>query len=729
MPPKTLKIAVKTPLYRVFDYLGPDPNSDANYLPGTRVRVPFGRRRVVGVIWEGLSDATVDVAKLRRIERVIDAEPLLDEQVMALLRFASTYYQHAPGEVVAAALPRALRDGEALWPAKTIWTATAALDADALATLKTRAPAQFAAATAVLEGRLPAHANLDANMRRALSALTAKALLHRDAATERPPPAPPVTLAAGPTLNPEQRAAIARISADPAGFAATLLDGVTGSGKTEVYLQAIATTLAQGRDVLVLVPEIGLTPQLLSRFEARFGFLPAAFHSGLTDAERLTNYRRAAAGSARIVIGTRSAVFCPLPALGLIVVDEEHDTSLKQQEGFRYSARDLAIARARQADVPIVLGSATPSLESLRNARSDRYQYAELTERAGGAQPPTLKLIDTSVVGTTEGLSGPLREAIERHLTAGGQVLLHINRRGFAPTVVCADCGHICECDRCDARLTLHAAEQRLWCHHCDADRALPPTCPVCNGTLRALGSGSERIETALNQFFPGEHIVRIDSDSTRKRGALAAALEQATNGSARILVGTQMLAKGHHFPALTLVGILNSDQGLFGSEFRAAERLAQSLVQVAGRAGREDARGEVLIQTDFPNHPLLALVLQQGYQGFADFALNEREAAGWPPYAHLALLRAQSTQRADAWAFLSAARASAERLGAVTVYGPVKALMERRAGRYRAQLLLHATSRAILHPALRTLRTELDEIGQRQRVRWALDVDPVDLA
>ncbi|MEM1263671.1 MAG: primosomal protein N' [Pseudomonadota bacterium] len=728
MPPKTLKIAVKTPLYRVFDYL---PAAPADSWPaiGCRVRVPFGRRRTVGLVWDDPGAPGIESAKLKQVDTVIDTQPVVPPDVMTLLQFAAQYYQHAPGEVVAAALPRALRNGEPLWPHRQVWRLNAALGADERLSLQRQAPQQFAFYQQLESNSEVEHSSLDDAAKRAARALQAKGCCELAALRQKPAAQPTVSLAERLPLSAEQQTALEAIFAADGNYAATLLDGVTGSGKTEVYLQAIERTLAAGREALVLVPEIGLTPQLIARFETRFGFAPVALHSGLTDAERLHSYRRAAAGSARIVIGTRSAVFCPLPELGLIIVDEEHDSSLKQQDGFRYSARDLSVVRARELDIPIVLGSATPSLESLHNATAGRYRHTRLTQRAGRAKPPAIGLIDTSAHTTTDGVSGPLRGAIDKHLRQGGQVLLHINRRGFAPTVVCRDCGYVVDCWRCDARMTLHAAEQRMWCHHCDAEQPLPPECPACGGELAALGSGSERIERALEKWYPGEPIVRIDSDSTRRRGSLEAALAKATSGAARLLVGTQMLAKGHHFPELSLVGILNADQGLFGSEFRTAERLAQTLVQVAGRAGREDRRGEVLIQTDFPSHPLLATLLRDGYAGFAASALRERQAAGWPPFAYLALLRAEGRDRDKVWDFLRATRATLPESPGIAVYGPIKALMERRAGRFRAQLLLHAESRAPLRALLATLRPRLDDLVQRQRVRWSLDVDPIDLA
>ncbi len=736
MTQETLKIAIKTPLYRVFDYLPPEDLNAADLAPGTRVLVPFGRRSLVGLVWQKASPAIVEARKLRRISKVLDNEPLLDDAMMRLLWFAGDYYQHPPGEVMAAALPQLLREGRSVDEVQTWLSALPALDQDALAPLTRRAPRQAEVAQELLlagPAGLLADALVEKNprARQAIKALLEKSLISESKRTLSASDSPaPVTPIGGPTLGDAQRKACADIRETLGAFAVTVLDGVTGSGKTEVYLQLIETVISNGKQALVLVPEIGLTPQLLQRFEERFGVRPTLMHSGLTPAERLTAWRDARSGRASVVIGTRSAVYSPLAAPGIIIVDEEHDPSLKQQEGFRYSARDLAIARAKDQNFPVVLGSATPSLETLANISAGRYRRCELPKRVGNAMPPRLRIVDLNVHGQDDGVSGPLRLAIEKHLADDGQALLYINRRGFAPTMICSDCGEIRECSNCDARLTLHAARQRLCCHHCGEEQAVDDQCDACQGQMKALGAGSERVEKALARYFPGETVLRIDSDSTSRKGSFEQAYERARTGDAKILVGTQMLSKGHHFPKLTLVGVLNIDQGLFGTDFRASERLAQSVIQVAGRAGRETKAGEVLIQTEFPEHPLLSLLLTKGYPAFAESALSERNLTGWPPYASLALLRAQSKDRNRAWVFLSEARQLALSVLAdgVSVYGPVHAVMERRAGQFRSQVLFHSRERVPLRRLLRQLRSALDDLGSRHRVRWSLDIDPIDL-
>lgn len=480
----------------------------------------------------------------------------------------------------------------------------------------------------------------------------------------------------------------------------------------------------------MLVPEIGLTPQLVSRLEARLGVRAAILHSGLTDSERLSAWRRARAGTAPLVVGTRSAVFTPLPHARLIVVDEEHDHSFKQQEGLRYSARDLAIARANHAGIPVVLGSATPTLEMLKHCRDGRYRHLRLPERAGGAEPPAIHLLDVSRAPAADGLSDTLAGAIDAHLRRGGQVLLYLNRRGFAPTLICPSCGHVAECRRCDSRMTVHARAAELRCHHCGAARPLDTDCSECGAAVRQLGAGTERLEDALSQRFPERTIMRIDSDSTERKGAMDEALAQATLGHADILVGTQMLSKGHHFPKLSLVAVINADQGLFGTDFRSDERMAQSIIQVAGRAGREQVQGEVLIQTAFPKHPFWQRLINGGYAPIAEEILEERGLTGWPPFSRLALLRAAAHRRDAAHAFLAMARREATALAddRVRVLGPVDAVMARKAGRYRAQLLLQSDDRQALHRLLARLRPVLEEAPAARKVRWSIDVDPIEL-
>jgi primosomal protein N' (replication factor Y) len=481
---------------------------------------------------------------------------------------------------------------------------------------------------------------------------------------------------------------------------------------------------------MILVPEIGLTPQLVNRLQERLGEQPAVLHSGLTDSARLDAWRQSRAGTARVLLGTRSAVFTPMKNLGLIIIDEEHDNSLKQQEGFRYSARDLAIARAKHADIPIVLGTATPSLETLKRCADGAYQQLRLPARAAAVAPPLMRLIDLTVHANVDGVSEPAITAIRKTLQADGQVLIFLNRRGFAPTLICGGCGHIAECARCDARMTVHAASKQLRCHHCGATRALDTICAECSSNFRPLGHGTERLEDELRLRFPDQAIARVDSDSTRLKGTMDRALAMATTGETKILVGTQMLSKGHHFPKLMLVVVINADQGLFSTDFRASEKLAQGLVQVAGRAGRVKRQGEVLIQTAFPSHPFWGELFSGGYAQVSESALDERMRTAWPPYSRLALLRASAHRREDAREFLEWAREvlQPQVTDEIRVLGPVSAPMERRAGRFRAQLLLQSVNRQALHTLLGSLRLALEGSPQSRKVRWSIDVDPIEL-
>ncbi len=724
-----LRVAVPSPLRRTFDYLAPsDPPA-----PGCRVRVPFGRRSVVGVVLECNIESNLPAKQLRPLEAVLDREPLLGRELLALLVWAGAYYQHPPGEVLATALPTTLRQGQPATASGVVrWELTPAGEAvepNALA----RSPRQAAALALLREYPEGAVAEtlggLGGNWRDTVRRLEQKGWVGRSEGSALPPPLP--NPGPAPTPSPAQEQAIAAVTARLGGFGAFLLDGVTGSGKTEVYLRIIEAALTRGEQALVLVPEIGLTPQLVDRFRRRLTVPVAVLHSGLNDSERLNAWLAARDGSAPVVIGTRSAIFTPLARPGVILVDEEHDTSFKQQDGFRYSARDLATVRASRADIPIVLGSATPSLESLHNARSGRYVHLRLPERTGTAKAPPIRLLDVRARSLDRGLSPRLAESMEHHLAAGGQVLLFLNRRGYAPALLCHACGWSGLCERCDMHMTLHAGQRRLRCHHCGVDRPAPPACPECGAAeLLPVGHGTERIEEVLAERFPDVERVRIDRDSTRRKGALAEKLESARSGHARILVGTQMLAKGHHFPGVTLVGIIDADQGLFSADFRAGERMAQLVTQVAGRAGRADRPGEVLLQTHHPDHPLLQTLVTAGYAAFAEATLSERQAAGWPPFSHLALLRAEAATAAPPSTFLEEARATAQSLGAKGVYllGPVPAPMERRAGRFRAQLLLQAERRTDLHRLLNQLAPALENLKSGRRVRWSLDVDPVDM-
>jgi primosomal protein N' (replication factor Y) len=725
---------------RLFDYLPPGPSAGAG-LPieaGQRVRVPFGRQSLVGLVVEPAATSTLPSTKLKAVLDVLDAEPVLDRSALQLIQWAADYYHHPIGEVVAAAMPKALREGAATVASEHVWSATPeGLTAHA-AGEPARAPKQKQ-----LLGLVTKHGEITAPMLTSLMegwqesgrALVKRGWLASAKRDVRPgghgdTGSPAEIKSSSPfDLAPEQHEAVESISASLGSFGAFVLHGITGSGKTEVYLQVVERALARGQRALVLVPEIGLTPQLVERFSERFDVPLSVLHSALTDTERLEAWRGAFSGHSRIVLGTRSAVFAPVRDLGVIIVDEEHDASFKQHEGgFRYSARDLAVVRAQQAGVPVVLGSATPALETLHNVTTGRYVKLVLPRRAAQSVPPQTALVDLRVNAGEGGISTPAIQAIERHLKDGGQVLVFLNRRGYAPTLLCTACGWVAPCKDCDARLTVHRTADRLRCHHCGADQPLPQRCLTCGFTVKPVGQGTERIEETLAKLFPNMPIVRLDRDVVRKRGDMETVMERMHSGEARLLVGTQMVTKGHHFPNVTLVVVLNADQGLFSTDFRAAERLAQTLIQVAGRAGRGDKPGEVLIQTEFPEHPLLGRLLTDGYDGFAAAALEERSQAEWPPFSRLAAIRDSAPTAEAALEFLKDARALITPPRNVQMRGPVPAAMAKRAGRYHAQLLLESSDRGSLHRFIDTWLPQVEQLKSARRVRWALDVDPIEL-
>ena len=632
---------------------------------GSLVVVPFGRTRKVGVVVEHAAESAVPAARLKAIERVVEDVPPIGTETLELLRFCAGYYQRPLGEVVAASLPPRLRQVE----------------------------------------------------RRKLAPAT--------------PPAPAGRFIETVALNAEQGAALEQAWEGHDRFHPVLLQGVTGSGKTEVYLHLIARTLARGRQALLLVPEIGLTPQFEAQVRARFpeATLVSA-HSHRNEGDRARGWLAAQSGEARIVLGTRLAVLMPFHDLGLVIVDEEHDGSYKQQEGLRYSARDVAVRRAQRLGIPVVLGSATPSLESVANARDGKYTWLRLPSRAvAGAAMPAVRTVDTRADRPHDGLTHALVLAMRERLARGEQSLVFLNRRGFAPVLFCRACQWHSVCTRCSANLVMHRAENRLRCHHCGHQERIPVACPNCHAAdLAPVGHGTQRVEQALQEALPGARIARIDRDSTARKGALRKVLDQVREGEVDVLVGTQMLAKGHDYPMLTLVGVLDPDGALYSADFRAAERLFALLTQVSGRAGRGERRGEVLIQTDFPSHPLYAAVARQDFDRFAADALDDRRLAGFPPFAHLALLRAEAKKTGEALAFLKNAVRLARRMKAeVEVFEPVPAPLERKAGFERAQLLVKAATRASLQPFLGAWRAALAGHDDR-RVRWSLDVDPQEL-
>ena len=740
-----LRVALPVPLPRLFDYLPPPGVEAASVEAGRRILVPFGNRELCGmVVGHGMAGIGVEAGiQIKPALALPDPAPLLQGELLGSLRWLAGYL-HAPlGEVLATALPAVLRRGEPLPETTHYGWRLSEAGRTALPAMRAGKPKTLA----MLLDDLRDEDGLDAESpgwRTPMRALRERGLVERltlDRKTKLGSESPFLrkgdsdpnfarTRGEGNArafpLNDEQRNAADAIRAG-SGFAPFLLDGVTGSGKTEVYLDAIADCLARGRQALVLVPEIGLTPQTLARFRTRLGVPVHALHSGLNDGERAATWLAAARGQARVIVGTRSAVFVPLPEAGLIVVDEEHDGSYKQFDGIRYHARDFAIVRARALEVPIVLGSATPSLESLHNAQAGRHAQLRLRHRAGDAKPPAVRIVDVRKRPLQAGLSSEALDAIRVALDAGGQVLVFKNRRGYAPALLCHDCGWSAQCRRCDASMTVHAHGRRLQCHHCGARAAAPLACPDCASlALQPQGNGTERIEEDLAARFAEVPVLRIDRGSTHGRDALQKHF--ATLGDEPgILIGTQMLAKGHDLGNLRLVVVVGIDEGLFSADFRSGEKLAQLLVQVAGRAGRADKPGSVLLQTHHPEHPLLNTLVAGGYHAFAEIELAQREAAGFPPFAHLALLRAEAKHADPPMQFLQRAKTSLH-AAAVEAHGPLPAPMPRRAGYQRAQLLLSATQRRDLHAALDALLPALHADPEARKLRWSLDVDPAEL-
>ena len=729
-----LRVVVAGPLRGFFDYLAP-PECDPDLLqPGIRLRVPFGRSSRCAILLQAGVQSELPINKLKPVETVLDQQPLLSTSLIELLVWSSRYYQHPLGDVFFSALPTRLRRGEPpLRSVRNGWRLTSrgqALQPEQLA----RAPRQ----QAVFNALLSSPAGLDysqltaqcGDCRTIIRSLIRKGLAEVCELAPASASGPEPQTDQGHQLNSAQQHAATEVNLAFGHFQAFLLHGVTGSGKTEVYLNLVESTIQAGKQALILVPEIGLTPQLMQRFQRRLTAPLALLHSSLPEKERELSWSKAMRGEAAVIIGTRSSIFTPLPDLGLIIVDEEHDPSFKQQEGFRYSARDLAVVRARQQSCPVVLGSATPSLESLHNVDGKRYRLLELPERAGCAKPPRMELIDIRNTRLDGGLSPLLKQEISTTLAQGQQVMLFLNRRGYAPVMTCHACGWLSSCARCDSHMTYHFEDKRLCCHHCGHQLRLPAQCPACGSSdLHPLGHGTERLEEALRRHFPETPLIRIDRDNTRRKGALQKMLRAIKKKHYSLLIGTQMLAKGHHFPEVTLVGIIDMDQGLFGVDYRASERMAQMILQVAGRAGRADKPGRVLIQTRHPDHPLMDILIRKGYLAFAQEALTERRQAALPPFSHQALIRAEAINTLAPLGFLEqVARLAGAIPHKVEVWGPVPAPMERRAGRTRAHLLLQSSSRATLQAHLAALITQAEKLPPAHRVRWSVDVDPQEM-
>lgn len=723
-------VALPVPLPRTFDYRLPESMVAST---GCRVRVPFGKQERVGIVVAVSEHSELPINELKDVIEVLDGEPVLAGSLWRLLLWAADYYHHPIGDVLSNALPILLRQGKPASAAlQWFWFATEQGQAVDINSLK-RSPKQQQALAALRQGRIWRHqvaeldftdAALQSLRTKGLAELNSEAPAWQDWRTHF------AVCGERLRLNTEQATAVGAIRSADDRFSAWLLAGVTGSGKTEVYLSVLENALAQGKQALVMVPEIGLTPQTIARFRERFAAPVEVLHSGLNDSERLSAWLKAKNGEAAIVIGTRSALFTPFKNLGVIVIDEEHDSSYKQQEGWRYHARDLAVYRAHSEQIPIILGSATPALETLHNVRARKYHLLRLTRRAGGARPAQQHVLDLKGQALQAGLSPALINRMRQHLQADNQVILFLNRRGFAPALLCHDCGWIAECPRCDHYYTLHQGQHQLRCHHCDSQRQVPHHCPSCGSThLTPVGLGTEQLEQALVPLFPGVPLSRVDRDTTSRKGALEQHLADVHRGGARILIGTQMLAKGHHFPDVTLVALLDVDGALFSADFRAAERFAQLYTQVSGRAGRAGKQGEVVLQTHHPEHPLLQTLLHKGYDTFAEQALAERQTMQLPPWTSHVLIRAEDHNNQQAPLFLQQLKnllqSSPLADPQLWVLGPVPALAAKRAGRWRWQLLLQHPSRVRLQQIISGTLTLINTLPEARKVKWTLDVDP----
>ena len=733
MKPVYLDIAVPIPIRRSFHYRAPEGIESRRLKPGIRIEIPFGRQTLTGILLSVDGKTDYDVEKIKPVIRIIDDTPVLDQILFRLCLWASDYYQHPVGEVLHSALPTLLRQGEAIHQSVSILTATrqALPDEAELKRLNLkRSPRQFSLLHRLIAN--PQGLTRSELRRQEISSAVSRGLVDKELAEwiESQPTGKHFStkeLCNEPALDltTEQSRALS----DSQQPGTHLIFGITGSGKTEVYLQAIEGVLKRGKQALVLVPEIGLTPQTVQRFKSRFQIQVCVLHSGLTDHERLDAWRQARQGSAAIIIGTRSAVFTPLFSPGLIVVDEEHDASFKQQDGFRYSARDLAVLRGQMEDIPVLLGSATPSLESYSNALSGKYSLSRLTLRPNQASTASYHLIGTQHESLHDGFSPRLVQLIKNHLDEGNQVLVFLNRRGFSPVLLCQNCGWIAECSRCDARMTYHLSISSLICHHCGVQTRVLGNCANCaSDQLVPLGLGTQRLEQTLNQLFPDQKIIRIDSDSIRRKHAMEKLSKDIIAGEPAILVGTQLLAKGHHFPDVTLVAVVDVDSGFYSADYKAIERMGQLLLQVGGRAGREDKPGTVAVQTSFPDQPILRTLIEDGYEIFASQLLAERTRFDLPPYSYQAIIRAEATNAGMAMQFLSELAKGTTNSASVMVLGPVPSNMEKRAGKHRAQLLFSGKDRLTLQSCLSETIGIAEQSSTVRKVRWSVDVDPVDL-
>lgn len=746
MSSSIIEVALPVPMRQTFDYLIPEhliANASENLHQGMRVQVSFGRRQLIGIAIQLKSSSTWDRNKLKSIEAILDTTPSIDAEQFRLLEWASRYYHHPIGEVFHAAIPAKLRKGEMnKRPSIRYWRPTELGQQTDLAELK-RAPKQQQL-LATLHGQAKPEAVLREQFATALfTALEKKHLI--ESYEFVPPPNfewhSELTVDNKPFASKEQAVVISALRQQLGQFQVSLLEGVTGSGKTEVYLQAIETILEAGKQVLVLVPEIGLTPQTVERFAARFNISVGVLHSGMTDNERLIVWQQAQAGELGIVIGTRSAVFTPFKALAMIIIDEEHDSSYKQGDGFRYHARDLAVMRAKLSNIPLLLGSATPALESLHNALQKKYQHLQLHQRAGSAVKPTFNTLDIRQQHLQYGFAPDTIRQMNHHLRQGNQVLVFLNRRGYAPALLCHNCGHVEMCNQCERPFTLHKNTHILHCHHCGNTKTIPSHCSQCHQQdMAPEGMGTEQLEQGLQHLFPQYSTIRIDSDTMRAKSRLNQILEDIHSGKHQILIGTQILAKGHHFPKVTFVVVVDIDGALFSANYRSSEQLAQLITQITGRAGRAQQPGEMWLQSHHPGHPLIEDLLHNGYGHFARQLLIERRHANLPPYSYQVLIRAEATKAEAAFNFLhnvamgvrqtqssdsNNSNNNSSAASQVNTIGPLPALLEKRQGRYRFQLVLQSMARSPLHTLLHQQLQIITTMPESKKVRWSVDIDP----
>lgn len=729
--PVFVEVALPVPLRRNFSYRVKD-QQQAGLQIGLRVKVPFGSQQLIGLITAITDSCDLAPHQIKSVTAVLDDAPLLPDSLYKLTLWAARYYFTTQGQMLSQALPVALRKGLEATPQAVVEYHLSPQGRNADPSVLTRAPAQKKLHELLLANPI-SHDEFTTQQlsKAALKALEQKHWIERQEKVLRHDLSwrQQLIMNESPHKLNKQQAVAVSVLTQQQGFHCTLLEGITGSGKTEVYLALLETILQQGKQALILVPEIGLTPQTINRFKRRFEVNVAVIHSGLTDNQRLEAWRQASVGEAAIIIGTRSALFTPMAFPGLIILDEEHDSSFKQQEGVRYHARDLAVMRGHLEDIQVVLGSATPSLETLQNALCGRYHHLELSERAGAAQKVKQGIIDITSQPLKAGMSASLINEMRMHLDAGNQVLLFLNRRGFAPALLCHECGHLHECDRCDAFFTVHQGLNEICCHHCGNQYAIPRQCHQCGSTmLMGHGLGTEQLEQEIVKLFPKYPVVRIDRDTTRRKGSLEQQLQGIHMGKYKILVGTQMLAKGHHFPDVTLVGLLDVDGALFSADFRAPERFGQLYTQVSGRAGRADKPGKVLLQTHQSDNPILRDLLKRGYGEFARSQLKERQQALLPPAWHMVIIRAEAHLAEDADAFLTRTSELLPQDKDFEIIGPIPAPLDRKAGKYRRQLILQAKSRQRLQTEFERVLALIEQIPESKRCRWSIDRDPQDL-